>query len=296
MKAIRVRLQGRKAPVKQRRAVMEGLRFDNMKKIYRDFTLGPVEFDIPAGYVVAVIGKNGSGKSTLFECLLGIHCYEGGIFGKYEQGGEREIMREKTAFVLERCPFPRDYTPKELADCYGGLYQGFDKAHYLSFLKKYNVPANKPLRKLSRGMVMLVQIAFAFSYESRLLILDEPTAHLDEYARKELYGLVSGYAAEEGRLVLWSSHIMEELDRMADYVLGLKRGRQMFFDTKEELTGRYRRVKGSSRQLDYLGSALVGRSDGEGYSRGLIDTAKEHLPVGVLEEAAVLGDIVEYLL
>lgn len=275
---------------------MEELKFENMKKAYRDFTLGPLDLNMPFGYIVAVVGKNGSGKSTLFECLLGIHPYDGKILHKDEEGRNMEPVKERTAFVLERCPFPKDYTPKELAYCYGGLYPDFDREHYLSFCKRYNVPVDKPLRKLSRGMVMLVQIAFAFSYSSRLLVLDEPTAHLDSYARKELYGMVSEYAAGEGRLVLWSSHIMEELDRMADYVLGLKKGKSMLFTTKEELTGQYQRVKGSREQLDYLRSALVGRSDEEGYSRGLLDTRKEHLPIGVLKEPAGLADIVEYLL
>lgn len=69
---------------------------------------------------------------------------------------------------------------------------------------------------------MVVQMAFAFSYKSEVLFLDEPSAHLDSYAREELYELIGEYQ-DEGHIIFWASHMMEELDKRADYVLAIKR-------------------------------------------------------------------------
>lgn len=142
---------------------------------------------------------------------------------------------------------------------------------------------------------MVVQIAFAFSYKSEVLFLDEPSAHLDSYARNELYKLIGEYE-DEGHIIIWASHMMEELDKRADYVLGIKNGQQVYFGTKEELTEKYHVVKGSKKQLDYMKKALVGRRDDESCSCGLVDTTKDYLKLAALDEPARLSDIVEYLL
>lgn len=274
------------------RDCMKGLHIRNLKKKYNDFELGPIDMDVDAGYIVAVIGRNGCGKSTLFNCLLGTEKADGECGWISE---DDEDVKKHFAFILERCPFPKDYTPTELYKCFGSFYEGFDGEKYYDVLRRYNIPQGKPLEKLSRGNIMVVQMAFAFAYKSEVLFLDEPSAHLDSYAREELYKLVSDYE-DEGHIIFWASHVMEELDRMADYVLAIKKGQQVYFGTKEELTERYHIVKGSRNQLDYMQKALVGRRDEESFSVGVIDTSKDYLKLAPVDEPAGLGDIVEYLL
>ena len=171
----------------------------------------------------------------------------------------------------------------------------FDRKKYYDVLKRYNIPLNRQLSKLSRGNIMVVQMAFAFSYKSEVLFLDEPSAHLDSYAREELYELIGEYQ-DEGHIIFWSSHLMEELDKRADYVLAIKKGQQAYFGTKEELTERYHVVKGNRRQLDYMSKVMVGRRDEENFSMGLIDASEDYLKLASVDEPAGLGDIVEYLL
>lgn len=276
---------------------MNGLHIENMKKSYDDFSLGPINADIEAGYIVAVVGKNGCGKSTFFNCLLGTEKFSGECRWGLD-GGERsdaEWVSGKFAYILERCPFPKEYTPRELEKCFGSFYEAFDSGKYYDILKRYDIPVNRQLGKLSRGNIMVVQMAFAFSYKSEVLFLDEPSAHLDSYAREELYGLISDYE-DEGHIVFWASHMMEELDKRADYVLAIKNGQQAYFGTKEELTERYHVVKGSKRQLDYMDKVMVGRRDEESFSTGLIDVSGDYLELAPVDEPAGLGDIVEYLL
>lgn len=275
---------------------MYGLHIKDMKKVFNSFTLGPVNIDVDAGYVIAVIGKNGCGKSTFFNCLLGTEKFFGEC--KWEMEGEAVGMNEMSrrfAYILERCPFPKEYTPRELEKCFGDFYEAFDRGKYYDVLKRYNIPFNKPLDKLSRGNIMVVQMAFAFSYKSEVLFLDEPSAHLDSYAREELYEMISEYE-DEGHIIFWASHLMEELDKRADYVLAIKNGQQAYFGTKEELVEKYHVVKGSKKQLDYMEKALVGRRDEETFSEGLVDTEKDYLKLAPVDEPAGLGNIVEYLL
>ncbi len=297
---------------------MNGLHIENMKKEFYNFKLGPIDLDMDAGYVVAVIGKNGCGKSTFFNCLLGTEEYSGecewtpGGNENYDKNGNEDYNKngneqgnniengqncisKKFAYILERCPFPKDYTPRELEKCFGEFYEAFDRKKYYDVLKRYNIPLNRQLSKLSRGNIMVVQMAFAFSYKSEVLFLDEPSAHLDNYAREELYELIGEYQ-DEGHIIFWSSHLMEELDKRADYVLAVKNGQQVYFGTKEELAERYHVVKGSKRQLDYMQKALVGRRDEENCCCGLVDTANDYLKLAAVDEPAGLADIVEYLL
>ena len=285
---------------------MNGLHIENMKKEFYNFKLGPIDLDMDAGYVVAVIGKNGCGKSTFFNCLLGTESFSGecewktGETGHEADGctdGSSAVNRisGKFAYILERCPFPKDYTPRELEKCFGEFYENFDRKKYYDVLKRYNIPLNRQLSKLSRGNIMVVQMAFAFSYKSEVLFLDEPSAHLDSYAREELYELIGEYQ-DEGHIIFWASHMMEELDKRADYVLAIKKGQQAYFGTKEELTERYHVVKGNRRQLDYISKVMVGRRDEENFSMGLIDASEDYLKLASVDEPAGLGDIVEYLL
>ena len=141
---------------------MNGLHIENMKKEFYNFKLGPIDLDMDAGYVVAVIGKNGCGKSMFFNCLLGTESFSGecewktGETGHEADGctdGSSAVNRisGKFAYILERCPFPKDYTPRELEKCFGEFYENFDRKKYYDVLKRYNIPLNRQLSKLSRG-------------------------------------------------------------------------------------------------------------------------------------------------
>lgn len=263
------------------------MQVEGLCKSLKGFHLGPVDFHLEPGYVTAVIGKNGSGKSTLFSCLLGLHQYEGRV--------ALGIKKEEMAFMLDACPFPMDYSAIQAAKCFGGMYQGFDIRRFREVCGKNNIPLKRSLKKLSRGMVMMVQYAFAASYPAKLLILDEATAHLDTFAKKELYTFISEFAAGGG-MVLWASHTCEELDKMADYVLGLKNGKEEFFMDRESLMDSYVKVSGSAKQLDYMKGSLLGRRDGEMGSTGLIDGRKKPAHIFGTTEPVRMEDIIEFVL
>ena len=252
-----------------------GVTVEQFTKKRNNFILGEINFNLPEGYILGVVGRNGSGKSTLSQSMLFGDCLDGGritISGKEggKDGEAREEYRRQCAFVLEAFPFTDTVSAKDIGDIYGPFYKDFNKEKYQELLARFEIPPKKRMKKLSTGMKLKVQMAFAFSYDSKVLFLDEPTASLDSFARKDLYELLGEYMESGNRNIIWTTHLTEELDRMADYLLVLEKGKQTLFDEKEALLANYRVVKGSKHQLDCMKSHLIGRMDRETYSEGLV--------------------------
>ena len=277
-----------------------GVKVERFEKKRGVFRLEDINFELPEGYILGVVGRNGSGKSTLFQSLLFGDCLDGGMLtinGKTGgvDGEARADYRRQCAFVLEDFPFTDTVTAKDIGDLYGPLYRGFDKEKYMELLKQLEIPYNKRMKKLSTGMKLKMQMAFAFSYDSRVLFLDEPTASLDSFARKDLYKLIGDYMESGKRSIIWTTHLTEELDRMADYLLILEKGKQVAFDEKEALMSKYRMVKGGKHQLDCMKSKLIGRLDRENYSEALVKAEDGPFPFVDKVETPTIEDLLCYL-
>ena len=277
-----------------------GVKVEQFTKKRNTFTLGEINFELEEGYILGVVGRNGSGKSTLFQSMLFGDCKDGGAItisgrGAGADGIERTDYRRQCAFVLEDFPFTDTITAKDLGDIYGPLYKDFDKEKYKELLNQLEIPSNKRMKKMSTGMKLKVQMAFAFSYDSKVLFLDEPTASLDSFARKDLYKMIGEYMESGKRNVIWTTHLTEELDRMADYLLILEKGKQIVFEEKEALMSKYRMVKGGKHQLDCMKSRLIGRLDRENYSEGLVKAEDGPFPFADTVEAPTIEDLLCYL-
>lgn len=277
-----------------------GITVERFYKKRKDFTLGEINFTLPEGYILGVAGRNGCGKSTLFQSMLSGDCADGGSLVLYGAAGgqedeAREEYRRQCAFILEDFPFPDALSAKELGLIYGPFYEKFNMECYLKLLEEFQIPVKSGLKKLSAGMKIKVQMAFAFSYESKVLFLDEPTAALDSFARKDFYRLLGEYMESGKRSILWTTHLTEELDRMADYLLVLERGKQMLFGEKEELLSGYRLVKGSKKALDCMKSRMLGRIDRETYSEGLAKTEDGPFTLADVVETPKIEQLLCYL-
>lgn len=206
-------------------------------KSYGEFTLGPLDLEIEPGYVVAVVGPNGSGKSTLFRMLMGlVHPDEGEVNlfgGRYP---EDEIgIKSRIGYVPETSTGHDEMTAAEIGSFVAHWYPAWDGELYAGLLRRFELDADKRFDKLSKGMQRRLAFALAVARRPKLLLLDEPTDGVDPFARRLMLEEVSRYLERDGRTVLFATHVMEEVRRIADYVVFLHGGRFLGFHEKDAL-------------------------------------------------------------
>jgi len=135
-------------------------------------------------------------------------------------------------------------TLEQIGIYYGDLYESFHMQKYLDCLQQFKLDAKQKFKELSTGMGIKVQLAFALSYDAKLYIFDEPTAGLDKTFREEFLQICTEIVSDGERSVLISSHITEDLDRIADYIAYIQNGELLFCNTKEDLLDHFYFVTG----------------------------------------------------
>ena len=201
-----------------------------LTKILDGFTLKDISFDVEAGSVLGVVGRNGSGKTTMLRCLLGSYRTdqnegEGGdimLDGKHYIRDVKDY-RKDIAYVMQSVPFATTMKAAQVGEMYGYFYRGFDQDKYKELLKKYEIPKDQTIAVFSEGQKMRMQIAFAQSYEAKLYIMDEPVGNLDVEFRDSVYDMIRELTAGEEKAVILSSHLVTELERIADKLLWIRK-------------------------------------------------------------------------
>ena len=206
------------------------LEIRGLTKRYDGFSLENVSFSIPEGSVMGFIGENGAGKTTTIRLILdGIRRDAGEIriFGKDNIQYGQEVRGEIGA-VFDECYFPQDFRPADLDAVFRRIYPRWDAELYRSYLERFELPQRKTVKEYSRGMKMKLSIACALSHHPRLLLLDEATSGLDPIVRDEILDIFRGFMEDETHTILFSSHITSDLERLADYVSFLHKGKLLF--------------------------------------------------------------------
>lgn len=198
----------------------------NLNKKYKDFQLKNINFDIPEGSIVGLIGENGAGKTTTIRSILNITNSEGeiDIFGKDIKKYEKEI-KSKIGVVLDDSFLSEYLTPKKINNIMKSFFNTWNKSEFEKNIKRFNLPENKMIKDFSSGMKMKLKIATAISHEPQILILDEPTSGLDPIVRNEILDIFREYIAkDETRSILISTHITTDLEHISDYIMFIKDG------------------------------------------------------------------------
>lgn len=227
------------------------LHVEVLEKLYSDFKLDNISFDLPAGYIMGLIGPNGSGKTTTIKAILNITERDGGkitVFGKDNIASEQEIKKD-IGVVFDSSSFVDEWTMADVEKAYRLFYPAWDSEKYWSLLTKFRIGRTKKVKELSKGMQMKLMLACAFSYDARLLILDEPTSGLDPVSRDELLDILCEYIEDGRRSVLFSTHITPDLEKIADYITYIHLGRLIFTGTKEDFADSFRVVRGDRKEL-----------------------------------------------
>ncbi len=216
------------------------IRIENVTKRYENFTLDNVSFTLPKGAIMGLIGENGAGKSTTIYALLDLIKKDSGkitFFGK-ELSFSKEL-KEDIGVVFDEINFYETLTAKKVGNISRFAYKQWNQKTYEEYLKRFSLPLGKQIKTFSKGMKMKLCIAVALSHDAKVLILDEPTAGLDPVMREEILELFLEFVQDENRSILLSSHITSDLEKIADYITFIHKGKVLFSKEKDELRYRY---------------------------------------------------------
>ena len=213
-------------------SLIEGI---NLTKRYDDFTLDHVSLSVPAGYVIGLIGSNGAGKTTAIKALLGLIRLDDGEVRAFGQKPAGPDWKQRVGVVFDTCSFVPTMEVGDIASLGRAAYRQWDDRVFTQMLDRSSIKPGKTVKDLSRGMGMKLSLAFAVAHNPDVLILDEPTAGLDPIAREETLEMLREYMGVDGRGILISSHITDDLAKIADTIVCIDGGRTVFSMAKDDI-------------------------------------------------------------
>lgn len=216
---------------------MDAITIKNLNKSYKNFALQDVSFSVPKGSIMGFVGENGAGKTTTLKSILNLISYDSGnieIFGLDNIKNEKEI-KEQIGVVFEGSNFHDNLNTNNISKIMSYIYKNWDDTLFKEYLKKLRVPDNKLIKEFSKGNKMKLSIAVALSHKPKLLILDEATSSLDPIVREEILDIFLDFIQDEEHSIILSSHITSDLDKIADYITFIHKGKIVFSENKDEL-------------------------------------------------------------
>ncbi len=250
----------------------------DLTKDYGSFKLDHVSFAVPGGSIMGLIGENGAGKSTTIKCILGLIRYDAGsirLLGRDAPSGEGAV-REELGVVLDESTFHDTLKAPEVGMILSRIYKAWDSALFERYLNQFELPRNKTVKEYSRGMKMKLSIAAALSHRPRLLLLDEATSGLDPVVRAEILDEFLNFIQDEEHAILISSHITSDLEKVADYVTYLHKGRVTLTGERDALLENHGRL--ACTQADLAGidpGYLVGTRKSQFSCEALVRNRRE---------------------
>lgn len=213
------------------------IEIQGLTKRYDGFTLDSVSFNVPKGSIMGFIGQNGAGKSTTINTILGIIRPDEGsirVFGMDSRKQEQQIKKDIAA-VFDELPFHDQLNARALDRILKNVFENWSSETFRSYLERFQLPEKKKFGRFSKGMKMKLQIAAALSHGAKLLIMDEATTGLDPVVRNEILDIFLEYLQDEDHTILMSSHITSDLEKIADSVTFIDRGRILLTGYKDDI-------------------------------------------------------------
>src|SRR5580704_2991397 len=206
---------------------------------------------IPAGHVAALVGPNGAGKTTLLNLAVGLAAPSAGavtVLGGRPAGSPAAL--DGIAFVAQDTPVYRNLSAADLLHLTRNLNRHFDMGYARTRLGELGIPLKRKAGKLSGGQQAQLALTLALGRRPRLLVLDEPLANLDPVARHDFMATVMTAVAADGVSVLLSSHVLAELERVADYLILMSRGQVQMAGEVDDLLACHRVLTGPAAEAD----------------------------------------------
>ena len=237
------------------------VRIQGLTKSFGKHTvLKGLDWEIPGGSIVGLLGRNAAGKSTLIECMLGLRDGNGGsveLFGEHP-AHLSEATKARIGYVPQTSDLFDWLTARQLMRYFRPFYTRWNDGKVNGLMQRWDLPWDKPIAKLSLGQKQRLSIIRALAHEPELLVLDEPVSSLDPAGRREfLRELVDG-VIDRQTTVVFSTHILSDLERVAMDVAFLKDGRIALQQPLDTLMEKTVRITGADAAMSQLApSALL---------------------------------------
>lgn len=257
--------------------------------------LDQVNFQAVRGKVYGLVGSNGAGKTTLIKHLMGLlRTLDGSVsvFGQSPALYPEQVL-SRVGYLSEERDIPNWMSIEELMRYTNAYHSNWDNAYANELLKTFNLDHRKKIKDLSRGMRAQVALIAAVAHRPDLLILDEPSSGLDTLVRQDILNAVVRTISEEGRTVIFSSHLLEEVERMSDHVVMIQQGRITLDEPLESLgnSHHYTSIRFNEQVLSQPQLAHALLTSGSGRSWSVIhDNPPEQFTASVLQLG---GEVVE---
>jgi ABC-2 type transport system ATP-binding protein len=213
------------------------------KRYGKQVAVDGIDFDIPAGRIVGLIGPNGSGKTTTLKAALGLIPFEGrlSVLGM-DPRTQRDQLMQDVCFIADVAILPRWLRVAEAIDFVAGVHPRFDRAKAERYIAMTKLKPRMKVKEMSKGMIVQLHLALVMAIDAKLLVLDEPTLGLDIIYRKQFYqNLLEDYF-DENKTIVITTHQVEEVEHILTDLMFIRDGKIVLSVSMDEVGERYTEV------------------------------------------------------
>lgn len=253
-----------------------------------------LDWQLLPGQVVGLLGRNGAGKTTLLEALLGLREAQAGTVKVFGQSVSMldDAARARIGYVPQQSDLFDSFTPAQLLAYFKTFYPRWNETKVEGLMSRWDIDRHKRIGKLSGGQQQRLSIIRALAHDPDLLVLDEPVASLDPAARRDFLRELVEQVIERGTTVVFSTHILSDLERVAFHMAFMSQGRITLQAPLDDLLDEVRVLSGPTAEVQ----ALVQRLGATALKRTPLTAGREkvlaRLPAGIRLPAGTPGDVV----
>ena len=210
------------------------------KKYGKQTAIDGIDFEIPAGRIVGLIGPNGSGKTTTLKAALGLIPFDGElrVMG-LDPRTQRDALMQDVCFIADVAILPRWLRVRDAIDFVAGIHPRFDRARAERYIANTRLTPSMKVKQMSKGMIVQLHLALVMAIDAKLLVLDEPTLGLDILYRKQFYqNLLEDYF-DENKTIVITTHQVEEVEHILTHLMFIRDGKIVLAASMDEVGERY---------------------------------------------------------
>ena len=237
------------------------LEVKNLTKKFDGFVLDNVNFSLPKGAIMGLIGENGAGKTTLIKLIMNMYGRESGEIkgvGGLDNVSDEPAFKERVGYVADEDYLYYNSKMCDIAAAFSVAFERWDESIFQNYVDLWKLPLDKKAGEMSKGTKTKMMLALALAHKPELLILDEPTAGLDPAARIEVLDILRDFVSDGEHSVLFSTHLTSDLDKVADYITLIIDGKIIESMTIDEIEEKYAIASGENTPSDKIKPYLIG--------------------------------------